>query len=256
MKRSIYIVAVVIALIIAIVVIAVHYADSPVSPTETIDEVKTQEVSTDDPMDIVLDFYTEWLDAVKSTSTDPYLAGLATRPILSETVQKKLEASRVSTEKELDPVLCQTNIPDRVTGRMVFQVDTRAQVLVMAKDAILFEQSIVTLTRQNEGWYVSDIECYPGKSLEPRAFSFEREGYLLKQVPPPFDPTYWHVVFAENGEEGHAAPLFFGNESMCAVMQNDERMCDPTQFVEASKVHVYGQMTERGIEVVRLEFLD
>lgn len=255
MTHRIYIVGIAIVLMIGAIVGAIYYAESPEQPVDTI-PVVPHEVSTEDPIDIVLDFYTEWLQAKKSTSTDPFAMGLATQPIFGEALRTKLEAFRVAAVDGLDPVICQTNLPEQVTGRMVFELDTTAQVLVMAKDATLFEQTVVTLTRENEGWYVSDIECYPGTSLEPRTFSFEREGYLLKQVPSPFDPTYWHIVFVENGEEGHAAPLFFGNESMCTEVQGTERLCDTNQFVEATKIYVYGQMSERGIEVVRLEYME
>ena len=220
-----------------------------------VNEVTSQEVSTDTPIDIVLDFYGPWLDAMQSTSTDPYKLGLPTTKILSETLRTQLIASEGRAETEIDPVLCQTTVPERGRARMLFQKDDTASVLVNAKEPGITAQSVFALKRQNEGWYIDNITCYPGEFEAPREFSFEKEGYLLKNVPPPLDAQYWHIVFEDNGEKGHTVPLLFNVESTCVAVDGSTAVCAPDQFTEASKVHVYSQMTELGADVVRLEFI-
>ncbi len=216
-----------------------------------------QEVSTDDPMDIVLDFYEKWLDVAKSTSTDPYQSGLTAQPILSEALRVRLTETAGHGVGGLDPVLCQMTAPEHIVGRIVFKAADKTQVLVTAKDTRVTEQAIIMLLRHNDGWYIDDIACSLGESTPPREFSFDMEGYLLKNnVPPPLDPQYWHIVFSENNEAGHSAPLFFDAESMCESAGNVKAVCNPDQFIEATKVHVYGQMTERGVEVKQLAFVD
>ncbi len=215
-----------------------------------------QEVSNADPIDIVLDFYNPWLEAVRSTSTDPHTSGVVNEKLLSEPLRTRLIGTKGHAETEIDPVLCQTTTPQQVTGRIVSEQENIARVLVMAKEKELTAQSVFTLKRQNDGWYIVDILCSPGEFEFPREFSFENEGYLLKNVPPPLNSNLWHIVFEQDGELGHAAPLLFGTESMCLSTDGNNTVCNPDQFVEAIKIHVFGQMTESGVEVKRLEFVE
>lgn len=216
----------------------------------------TQEVSTSDPIDIVLDFYTPWLEAVRSTSTDPYTSGLAIEKILSEGLRTRLTSTAGHAETEIDPVLCQTTTPARVTGRIVSAQEDTMRVLVMAKEKELTAQSVFTLKRLNEGWFIEDILCSLGEFAPEREFSFEREGFLLKNVPPPLDPKYWYVVFEENNELGHYAPLLFDTESKCMSLDGTEGVCAPDELIDTAKVHISGQMLESGVDVVRLKFLE
>ncbi len=224
---------------------------------EQIDQnLYNQEVAMTEPIDVVLDFYDPWLEAVQSTSTDPYTSGLAAKKILSEALRTRLMSTAGHADTEIDPVLCQTTTPMQTTGRIVSEQEDTVRVLVMARDKTLTAQSVFTLKRHNNGWFIEDILCSPGEFGLPREFSFESEGHLLKSVPPPFDPQYWHIVFEENGKLGHVAPLFFGTESSCVSIDKTDAVCVPEQFMEATKIHVYGQMTERGVEVTRLEFIE
>jgi hypothetical protein len=214
-----------------------------------------QETSTADPIDVVLDFYNPWLAATKATSTNPYASGLAASKILGEALRSRLISSEGDLDTDIDPVLCQTTTPERVTGRIVSRQENEVRVLVMPKEKELTAQSVFTLKRHNEGWFIDSIMCSPGEFALPREFSFETEGYLLKSVPPPLDPQYWYVVFEDNGEPGHAVPLLFSMTSKCISIEKEEQVCIPDQFGEAAKVSVFGQMTEAGAEVTRLEFV-
>jgi hypothetical protein len=234
----------------------IWYVQSKDGEEEKVVNVYTQEVSPETPVNVVLDFYNPWLEAVRSTSTDPYTLGLAVDTILSENLRTRLVGTAGHPEIEIDPVLCQTTTPLRVTGRIVSSQENEVRVLIMAKEKELTGQSVFSLKRLGEGWFIDDILCSPGEFDIPREFSFEKEGYLLKSVPPPYDPEFWHIVFEENGEPGHVVPLHFSDASSCVSTDRIERACVLGEFTEAVKVHVYGQMTESGADVKRLEFLE
>lgn len=240
---------------IVLIIAGVYYKASRTGE-ETGQVSYTQEVSVAEPVDVAMDFYNPWLEAVKSTSTDPYTLGFAGERILSEKLRTRLMSTVGHAETEIDPVLCQTTTPVRVNGRVVSEQENEVRILIMAKEKELTAQSVFTLKRLNDGWFIDDILCSPGEFELPREFSFEKEGYLLKSVPPPFDPNVWHLIFEENGELGHVVPLFFGAESSCVLTDKSASVCVPDQFTEAVKVHIYGQMTESGVTVTRLEFLE
>lgn len=213
-----------------------------------------QEVSIDTPVNIVLDFYMPWLNAVQSEETNPYQEELDKNPILSKDLRTKLKTAEKSTE-EIDPVLCQTTVPSRVAARVVFQNEETAEILVTARPSdFSSQQAIAVLNAHDGGWYIHDIRCSPGEFAPDREFTFEREGNLLKSVPEPFNPENWHLVYEENGVPGHAVPLFFDAESTCQTQKGDESVCNPDSFVETSKVYIKGQMTEAGVELKHLEF--
>lgn len=208
-----------------------------------------------EPVDIVLDFYDPWLTAAQSTTTDPYKEGLAKASILSKELRKKLAGAKGRSDTEPDPVLCNVILPLEISARPVSQIDGIAQVLVLSRTEGQEGQALVYLTQEGEGWYIADIVCSPGEFGPEREFSFDTEGFLLKSVPAPYDSQYWHLVFEERGEPGHAAPLFFDAQSTCVALDKSEAVCDPSTFVEPSKAYVRGQMTETGVQVQRIELL-
>lgn len=214
----------------------------------------SQGTSNNDPTDIVLDFYNPWLEALRSTSTDPYQSGLATAPILSKTLSDKLVASLGHAATLPDPVLCQTKLPSAIATRIVYTLENKEQVLVTAKDKDLTGQSIITLNKNNDGWYIDDIQCAPGEFEAPREFTFENVGFLLqKSVPSPYNSNNWHIVFAQDGKQGYVAPLLFDGKSMCTAPDGSTAVCDPSKFEETAKVSVHGQMTEYGVQVQKME---
>jgi len=215
-----------------------------------------QVVSDKAPAEVVLDFYDPWVAARRSTSTDPYQSGLAQAPILSKELSARLVSTEGQPDSEPDPVLCRATIPTQLSARPVFEGEDEAQVLVTSREQGATEQALVTLKHLRGGWYINDIECSLGEfAPEQGEFSFEKEGFLLKSVEPPLDPKYWHLVFEENGEQGHVAPLFFGPASMCQKLDGSTAVCDPSTFTETSKALIQGSMTERGVDVERVELL-
>lgn len=215
-----------------------------------------QEVSMSDPVDVVLDFYDPWLDARKSETTDPYKEGLDKSPILSKELRSRISKAKGQSDTEVDPVLCQVTVPTVISGRPLYESEDKVEILILARDKGLDGQAVVVLNKLNGGWYINDIKCSPGEFAPPREFSFEREGYLLKSVPAPLNSKYWHLVFEENDELGHVAPLFFGEESICILSNGDESVCNPDQFLETSKATVYGEMSESGVSVKKLRFME
>jgi len=239
-----------------LVIVVVGYQLFKGGVQETITQESPQEVALGTPIDVVLDYYLPWLKARQATTTNPFQEGLASSTILSPELRARLVASESSFMAGLDPVLCQpaTTTDIRITARLMNEQTERAQVLVLAKG--LPSQSIVTVLKQGEGWYISDVSCAAGEFAPEREFSFDQEGNLLKNVPKPLDSQYWHLVFTEDGKPGHTAPLFFDESSICIVADGSESVCDTAKFREAIKALVQGEMTETGVMVKKLKMLE
>jgi hypothetical protein len=219
--------------------------------------LEEQQTTTASYVDIALDFYNPWLVAAKSTSTDPYKEGLVQNPLLSRTLRDSLAATEGRSESDIDPVLCQTTKPEKVTARIVSETAESVRVLVMAKEKELTAQSVFTLVSQNGGWFIDSILCAQGEFDVPREFTFDKEGYLLKEsIPAPYNNDTWHLVFEDNGEKGHVVPLYFAVDTSCIKIDGVVASCVPDQFTQATKVHIYGNMTEQGVEVKKMEFLN
>ena len=105
-------------------------------------------------------------------------------------------------------------------------------------------------------WEIADINCTSGEEAPDQGeFTFDREGFLLKQsVPPPLDPQFWYLVFEQEGTPGHTAPLLLGDESTC-VNDDREGSCSDDMLGEALRAHVQGNLTEAGVDVARIEIL-
>jgi len=217
------------------------------------DPLANQALSTEDPFDIVFDYYSPWRDAVEAVETSPYLEGLQNEPLLSERLRERIIASE--TSGEVDPVLCQDTPPQKFTARIVSEYDDMIRILVKAKDPSLTAFATFNIKKHNDGWFIDDIICDTGGEVPPeREFTFEKEGFLLKDVPEPLNSDNWHLIFEEDGEPGHFVPLLFSETTTCITNNGTESTCDPNSFAQATKAHVYGQMTELGAEVSKVEF--
>ncbi len=216
-----------------------------------------QQVSKLDATDTTINFYDQWLKAVKEpTTADPSLSTLANSPILSKSLRASLTSLQTNPTKTPDPVLCQTVVPTGVSMRNIYVDDNETQILVTSRDKKVTEQAVVELKKYKEGWYINSIQCSAGEFAPEREFSFEKEGYLLKaSVPKPFDPKNWHLIFEDKGEAGHVVPLFFNSESQCTQLDGTKSVCGPEKFTEVTRVSVHAQMTESGASVKKLEFL-
>lgn len=207
-----------------------------------------------DPLDEVTDFYNDWFDARQSTATDPYTLGLALDARLATSVQEYIQAADKNAEK--DPVLCLTQLPPRIGAKPVFKLDNSAQFVVLARGVggVTPDRAVVDLETVGGAWLITKIECISGESAPEREFAFERTGYLLKYNEPPLDPNTWYIVYEENGEDGHIAPLFFTETSLCVNAGGEESVCQPDNFTNAIEATVKGGMSEAGVEVKRIEY--
>lgn len=211
-----------------------------------------QEVSTDKPAFIVLNLYESWLEARLSTSTDPYAEGLHKSPILGKEVKTRLADLEETLGDDIDPVLCQYSLPeDGLSTRVVYQNEESAQIVVLSTEPGVYAQSIATLTKLDEGWYISDIKCSAGEVAPDREFTFEQYGILHTEVPEPWTSGSWHIIFVDDSGLG-IVPLFFDANSTC-ISGGSESVCDPNTFTAETKVTVYGDMSEYGATVKKME---
>ena len=105
----------------------------------------------------------------------------------------------------------------------------------------------------NNLWQITDISCATGELPPEREYSFEQNGFLLKNVPPPLNDDYWHLVFEQQGQPGHTVPLFFDENSQCVGADGITAVCNPDEFIEPSAAIVKGEMQEAGLTVQVVE---
>lgn len=255
MRKNLIIVGAVGLLVIALLLLGL-FKDSS-SDISGVDSNISRGV-TGEPLDITLDFYDAWLEARRSTTTNPYEQNLVNLPALSIAASEKLAQAKSNfTENGFDPVLCQVNIPEKLRTKTVFENENDAQILLLPKDNEVSVQSVVSLKAEAGMWTISDIACSSGEQApELGEFTFENEGFLLKQsVTPPLDSKYWHLVFAQDNVMGHTAPLLLNENSMCLTTNSSEEVCSDALLMEAMNVSVKGNLTEAGVDVKRIELV-
>jgi hypothetical protein len=238
-----------------LVIMLTHRGSTPFNLGGSNNSITVTERSEKDPLDTVVPFYSDWLNAIFSTSSNPYDAGLATDTRLSESVRTYIAEAKANNPTGVDPVLCQTAIPPRVGSKVVFALPDKAQIMMLPRGVgRVPEAALVDLAPSNGEWQITKISCINGESAPEREFSFEKEGYILKGQAP-LDPQYWYAVYEENGQQGYSAPLFFSDASVCVEVDGDERSCDTNWFMNPSPAKIKGEMTESGVEVKRIEFM-
>jgi len=231
---------------------------APTSTTNKGGEDDSLKAPEDDPIDITVGFYKLWLAAVQDVETDPYKAGLSTDAVLSDSVRTYIvDSQRNGAVLEHDPVLCLSSVPEKIRAKLIFTSNISAEVQVLGRSGVekTPEYAVVGLKAVDGKWIINTISCVYGESAPEREFAFDQEGFLLKGVPPQLNPDFWYLVFEENGEAGHFAPLSFDAASICVSTEGNEGTCDPNQFINPSKAHVQGGMTEAGAVVQRIQML-
>ena len=225
------------------------------SPEATKEEPVAKKVKGD-PVDAALDFYKPLMTALREAQSDPFVYERDHSKELDQAMQTKLaELASDSRVAVLNNLICQTRVPERLRTKRIFEADNEVQILIMAKAEDLLGQAVITLKPVDGRWKITDIVCGTGETAPEREFTFQEPGYLLKNVPPPLDSQYWHIVFKQEGVLGHTVPLFFNEQSNCIASNGTGSVCNPDQFTEASQAIVAGEMTESGLTVQRLEFL-
>ncbi len=208
-RKHIIVILLALALVGCILAFALFYEQGKVQTDATAESA----IPTEDPIDVTTEFFNNWLKLEQGTTTEVTLESLLTSPRLNAALQAKLSAAVNDTP---DPVLCQTTIPERMGAKLLYAQERNAQVMMLARGLETKSpfQTIVTLAAVDGQWQMTDISCAQGEVAPEKAFDFEREGYLLKAVPPPLNPDQWHLVYEENGKQGHTVPLTVTAESI------------------------------------------
>lgn len=211
-----------------------------------------------EPVAITLEFYEAWLAARTAGNDEPFNQGLLSYQQIGKGVREKVAAfeGKLGEEGQEDPVLCQTAVPGGLRTLPVYQQDEAAQVLVMSTTEGQSGQAIVTLAAKNGLWQITDITCGNAEQGPKGEFSFDKSGFLLKQVPAPLDSKYWHLVFQEAGVLGHAVPLFITADTVCVLKDGSNATCDDNVLKETEPARVLGELSETGVTVKRIELVD
>jgi hypothetical protein len=208
--------------------------------------------SFDSPIDVTLDFYGEWL-TVRQSATSTSLVRLPGMDVLTDGLRARL-AESVAAVPEVDPLLCTVAVPENILGRVVYETDTAAEVMVYGKDQATPERSLATLDLTDNGWIITGISCSRGEVAPEVEFTFEQTGNLLKaSLVTPLDSNKWHLVYTRDGQPGYAAPLYFDAASTCVSSDGTQTVCIPDTLIEPQSATVKGDMTEAGIKVTLLE---
>jgi hypothetical protein len=206
-----------------------------------------------DPLDVVFDFYNEWHNEARTKGQVSAGAAVMSSPILSTSTRENLNQKLTAGTEGIDPVLCQAVVPEKIKIKVIHQIPAEMEVMVMSRyaSATPIGFALVKLSLNNREWHIDDITCSRGDVLEAREFSFEQTGQLLKNVPAPLDSNFWHLVFTEDNTPGHTAELHFSSSSVC-TLNGRETLCDTATFAEAANASVEGNMTESGVDVLRM----
>ena len=102
-----------------------------------------------EPADAVDAFYKDWLKAVQDPATTPNRATLATSPLLTKELSAQVTTA-LQSGATLDPVLCQSAVPQGITIRNVYTQADKAQILVTSKDKSVTKQAVVTLNKSSD----------------------------------------------------------------------------------------------------------
>ncbi len=211
-----------------------------------------------DPKLVTLDFYNQWLDDLKSTTTTPYDSGLINSQVLSKEVRAQIERARTNKEKDdVDPVLCLPRIPNKIISKEISTKENKAVVLITPRDRRITtdHQAIVSLTKVNDAWLITKIDCTIGEMAIEKEFDFEKSGSLVKQsIEAPYSKENWHLVYEQETQPGYVMPLTFTAESVCINTDKTEGACDLSKLTEATVVFVQATMTETGAVVKRMTF--
>lgn len=208
-----------------------------------------------DPLDVTLDFYSDWLELQKGTTTNPYESALMTNGVLSEGARNALTEAK-GKGGEIDPFFCRKQTPTRIGAKVLFELDNKAEVIILDKtpsSTEAFSQAIVSLTKGDTAWTITNISCSTGEVAPDSEYDFDHEGYLIKSLPAPYKTGEWHLVFEQSGQMGYVAPLLFSTTSICSATGGAEAACNPELFTEGTTAKVVGDMLEEGVSVVKLE---
>jgi len=241
-------------LILAVVVALFIFKDRLYPPAP----VAESPAALEDPLDLTLDFYNQWLADTKSTTTNPFQSGLINSQLLSSEVRSQIEKANTNRKDgDVDPVLCLPTAPKRVGGKVLQSQDGKAVILILPRgqEVKTNHQAVVSLTVLDSKWQITKLDCLEGESAAEKEFAFEKIGFLVKEsIEPPYSKDSWHLVHEQEGQPGYVVPLAFTADSVCIGTDGSESACEPAKLKEVTKVLIQADMTETGAIVKRLTF--
>jgi hypothetical protein len=208
-----------------------------------------------DPIDFVLDFYGGW-QRIVAADADPFASDLFASGVFAQSFREQLVARRAD-DTSFDPVTCQSVVTDRVRIRPLTNTDNTVTLLAefrIGSDS-LPTFALLSLKSSAGDWQIHDIECTAGDVPPDVEFSVDRKGFLLKNVPPPYENGVWHLVYEQDGQMGYVMPLIFSESTICVTRGGEESVCNIDTLQESTEVYVQGEMTETGATISRLEVI-
>jgi hypothetical protein len=213
-------------------------------------------VKRETPMRVTMEFYNQWLEERKGTTTTPYESGLLQSPSITDEVRSQIERAHKNRKRgDVDPVLCLLKLPNKLDGEEISTTDTKAVVTVKPRDKGITteQQAVVTLTAVGDQWLITKIDCMVGEMMIEKEYNFEKSGVLLKDsIEPPYNKENWHLVYEQETVPGFVVPLTFDAGSICIQPDKSESPCNATTLAETTKVFVQATMTETGAVVKRM----
>jgi hypothetical protein len=208
---------------------------------------------TEDPLGVTEAFFSDWLVARQSTTTDPYQGGLLNSDVITSSVRDYLTAKQTDLQNGVDPLLCVTTLPPKIGVKPIYEASTTAQILVVPRQQAsrTAEMAVVDLNLIDYAWKITNIACSNGETAPATEFSFAESGYLKKGLEAPFDSTKWHIIFTQNASETTAVPLLFTATSSC-TRNNETVTCVPDTLPDTARITVKGSLLEEGAVVSSL----
>ncbi len=214
-----------------------------------------ERVVPDEAIDVTLDFYNSWLAIRKDTAKDKVQGLNEIGNNVNEALKNELSGKVATLQNDsVDPILCINYVPEKVGAKIVYEATTTAEIMIIPRgvETPLASPAIVSLSKEGEFWKIIAINCSSGEVAPEREYSFMMSGRLLKNVPPPLNPEFWHLVYEQDGVGGYTAPLLFASTSLCSFNNEEAIPCDTARLYETASVRIEGNMTEAGVDVVRL----
>lgn len=245
-----------IALTLILVVLAV-VALSMKGDSNTEDDAP--QIIEGNPTDATMDFVSAWANARRDPATDPYQKGLLDYYAVSPTLRTALEeAQETFSVSGIDPVLCQSSVPDRIRTKTVAITDNTAQIMILAKGELTVPIGIAKLGPVDGEWKILEIDCdVSERGPEIGEYNFEKNGRLLKDsVKPPLDPNNWYLIYERDGVMGYTAQITMTDTTVCTKLDGTEITCGGEEFYETMNVDIKGNMSETGVEVVAITIIE
>jgi hypothetical protein len=216
-------------------------------------------VKRETPIRVTMEFYNQWLEQRKSTTTSPYESGLLQSTVLTDEVRSQVERAHKNRKRgDVDPVLCLLKLPNKLDGEEISTTENKAVVTVRPRDKNITteHQAVVSLTLVGDTWLITKLDCMVGEMMAEKEHDFEKRGQLLKEsIEPPYSKEQWHLIYEQETVPGFVTPLTFNAESVCVGSDKSAKVCDPATLLEATNVFIQASMTENGAVVEQLTIL-